>query len=159
MRMELIIHYSETHKTVIIDDIRYFPKGFSPSGNFPRVFSKVAFSKMWNFTKRQLLKSVLAAALGLKPVLAAALGPLATALRPHCSLRRLRGANLTFWKSPLGKLHIWEVVTWQIATWEVALEKMPLGMYLTPNRRLLDSSYDIEWSNEQETECAQIHFT
>ena len=85
--------------------------------------------------------------------------PLATALRPHCSLRRLRGANLTFWKSPLGKLHIWEVVTWQIVTWEVALEKMPLGMYLTPNRGLLDSSYDIEWSNEQETECAQIHFT
>ena len=87
------------------------------------------------FPKRQLPKSVLAAALGPQPVLAAALGPLAhpsRSARPHCSLRRLRGPNLTFGKLPLGKLHIWEVATWEIVTWEVALGKMPLLKYLTP---------------------------
>ena len=51
---------------------------------------------------------------------------LAAALRPHCSLRRLRRPNLTFRKLPLGKLQIWKV-----ASWEVALGKMPLGKYLT----------------------------
>ena len=34
--------------------------------------------------------------------------------------------------SPLGKLHIWEVVSWEIVTWEVALGKLSLGKYLTP---------------------------
>ena len=57
------------------------PKGIFTSGNFPNV----------EFTKRQLPKSVLAAAIG-----------------PHCSLRRLRGPNLTCGKLLLGKLHIWE---------------------------------------------------
>ena len=79
---------------------KYFPKGF-----FPNV----------EFSKWQLPKSVLAAALG-----------------PHFSLQRLRGPNLTFGKLPLGKLHIWVVATWEIVTWEVALGKMPLGKYLTP---------------------------
>ena len=75
------------------------------------------------FPKRQLPKSVRAAAFGPQPVLAAALGL-------HCSLRRLRWPNLTFGKLPLGKFHIWEVVPWEIDTWEVVLwenafEKVP----------------------------------
>ena len=74
-----------------------FPKGIFPSGNFPNV----------QFLKWQLPKSVQAAALG-----------------SHCSKRRLRGSNLTFWKLPHRKLHIWEVATWEIVTWEVALRKM-----------------------------------
>ena len=41
----------------------YFPKGFSSSGNFPRVFSQVATCQMCNFPKWQLPESVLAAAL------------------------------------------------------------------------------------------------
>ena len=76
----------------------YFPKGLFPSelskgilsnGNFPNV----------QFPKRQFPKSVLATVLG----------------PPHCSLRRLKGPNLTF-----GKLHIWEIVTWEVNPWENA---------------------------------------
>ena len=57
--------------------------------------------------------------------------------RPQCSLRRLRGSNLTFGKLSLGKLHIWEV-----ATWENTIEKLPLGKnlfgkYLTSSNRLV----------------------
>ena len=81
--------------------------------------------------KQQLPKSVLAAALGSQPVLAAALGSPA---HPSHSARPAepRGLNLTFGKLPLGKLHIWEVATWKIANWESALGKMPLWKYLTP---------------------------
>ena len=71
----------------------------SESGNFPRVLSQMATPKY---------------------VLAVVLGPLAASLGPNCSLRLLRGPNLTFGKLPLGKLHIWEVVTW-----EVVLVKVP----------------------------------
>jgi len=34
----------------IVKDVRYFPKGIFPSGNFPRVFSQVATSQMCNFS-------------------------------------------------------------------------------------------------------------
>ena len=44
-------------------NVRYFPKGFFQSGNFQRIFSKVATSQEY-FPKWQLPKSVLAAALG-----------------------------------------------------------------------------------------------
>ena len=53
--------------------------GMFPSGNFLNM----------QFPKRQLLKSVLATALGPKPVLAAALGPLAHTYRNACSLLHL----------------------------------------------------------------------
>ena len=63
----------------------------------------------------------------------AALGPpqpiLAAALDPHCSLRRLRGPNLTFGKLPLRKLHTWEVATWDILPWEIAFGKVPNTIY------------------------------
>ena len=81
-----------------------------PSGNFP-ILSQTQPTAPSLFQPRR------SASL---PILVAALGP-------HCSLRRLRGPNLTF-----GKLHLWEVATWEIVTWEVAHEKMPLGKYRTP---------------------------
>jgi len=56
--------------------------GTFPSGSFPKV----------QFPKRQITKSILA-----------------SVLSPNCSLRRLRGPNLTFGKLQLGKLHFWEV--------------------------------------------------
>ena len=50
-------------------------------------------------------------------VLVAALGPPSSypsrTDRPHCSLLRLRGPNLTFGKLPFGKLHIWEKILWE----------------------------------------------
>ena len=93
---------------------RKFPKGIFPSWNFPNV----------QFLKCQLPKSVLAVALALKPVLAAALGPLT---HPSLSARPpLQPA------APLVNLHIWEVANWEILTWEVALGKMALGKYLKP---------------------------
>jgi len=78
-----------------ISDVRYFSKGIFPKrelqneifpcGNLPNVkFSHVETSQMCNFPK-----SVLAAALG-----------------SHCWR-----PTLTFDKLPLGKLHIWKVVT------------------------------------------------
>ena len=87
------------------------------------------------FPQRQLLKSVLAEALGPQYVIDAALGPIAhpsRSARPPL-LRRLRGPNITFGKLPLGKLHIRKVVAWEIVTWEVALGKMPLGKCLWEN--------------------------
>ena len=44
---------------------------------------------------------------------------------PKCSLRRLRGPNLTFGKLPFGKLHIWEVASKEFVTREVAVWKVP----------------------------------
>ena len=81
------------------------------------------------FPKWQLPKSVLASVIGPQSVLAAALGH-------HCSLRRLRGPNLTFGKSPLGKLHIWEIVTWKVVLGKKLLEK-----YLKPLKLLYDSPF------------------
>ena len=108
----------------------YFLKGFFPSSNFPKGISPSGKFLNVQFPKRQLAKSILTAALGPQPVLAAALGPLAAALCPsHCSPRRLKGPNLPFGKLPLGKLHIQEAATWKIATWEVALRKVPLRKY------------------------------
>ena len=77
-------------------------KGIFPSGYFPTL----------QFPKRQLPKSILTVTLG-----------------PHCSLRSLRGPEITLGKLPM---HIWEV-----PTWEVALGKMSLGKYLTPIITLL----------------------
>ena len=39
-----------------LKDIRYFPKGLFPSGNFPRVFSQLATSTIVQLSKRQLPK-------------------------------------------------------------------------------------------------------
>ena len=86
-------------------DVRYFSKGFFPSGNFINV----------QFTKRQLPIYVPAAALGPQSVRATALGPLAAALGP-----------LVAALGPQCKVAAWEIVTWK-----VALGKMPLGKYLT----------------------------
>ena len=90
--------------------------GMFPSGNFLKM----------QFPKRQLPESVVVLVLSPQHVLDAALGPLAHPSSsaqppPHCSLRHLRGPNITFGKLPLGKLHIWEVATWDIVPWEVAL--------------------------------------
>ena len=88
------------------DDVRYLLKGFFPSGNFPRVFSQAATSQMCNFPSRSQIQR-------------SAPQPIQTAaLVPHCSLRRLRGPNLTCGKLSLGKLYIWEVATWEIVTWK-----------------------------------------
>ena len=99
------------------------PKGIFPSGNFPRVFFEVASSQgyfyKWQRPKCAISQTatfqvVLASALSPRSVLAVALCPLAhpsCCVRPEFSLRRLRGPNLTFGKLPLGKLHIWKVVT------------------------------------------------
>ena len=112
-------------RLLYVNDVRYFPKGFFPSGNFPRVFFQVETSQMWNFPSGNFPSLSQPQRSALKPILVVALGP-------HCSLQRLRGPNLTFGNLPLGKLHIWEVATWEIVTWEGALGKMPLGKYLTP---------------------------
>ena len=64
---------------ICLYDVRYFPKEFFPSDNFPRVFSQVATSQMCKFPKRQLPKSV-------------------PALGPYCSLR-----ESVPWEMPLGK--------------------------------------------------------
>ena len=61
------------------------------------------------FPKKQLPKSILAAALG-----------------PHSSLRCLRGPKQTFGKLPLGKFHIWKVAPLEVVTWEVSLGKVPV---------------------------------
>ena len=106
-------------RLLYVNDVRYFPKGFFPSGNFPRVFFQVETSQMWNFPSGNFPSLSQPQRSALKPILVVALGP-------HCSLQRLRGPNLTFGNLPLGKLHIWEVATWEIVTWEGALGKMPL---------------------------------
>ena len=93
-------------------------------GTFPNAFSQCSA------ISQAAISQALAAALGPQPVLAAALGPLThpnCSARPHFSVQRLRGPNLTFGKLLLGKLHVLEVSTWEIDTWEVALGKMPLG--------------------------------
>jgi len=86
------------------------------------------------FPKWQLAKCVISQAETSQAFLAAALGPLdhpSHKARPHCSLRRFRGPNLTFGKLPLGKLHTWEVGSWEIVTWEIVTwETSPLGKCL-----------------------------
>ena len=94
------------------------------------------------FTKRQLSKSVLTAAIFPHTVLAPTLG--FPNLHRSCARApfQFRGSYQTFRKLPLRKLHIWEVATWEIVTWEVAtweivtwefaLWKIPLGRDLTP---------------------------
>ena len=81
-------------------DVRYFPKGF-----FPRATSQDYLSK-W-----QLPESVLAAALGTKPILAAALGPLVhpshSARPPNCTLGKLTLGKLSLGKSAFEKC-LWE---------------------------------------------------
>ena len=88
-------------------------------GTFPKAFSQVATSKMFNFLTSyfQCL---------LQPQRSAHYSVLAAMLGPHCSLRRLRRPNLTFGKLSLGKLHIWEV----------AFGKMSLGKYLNTDYNL-----------------------
>ena len=48
-------HYDFILKIGQIDDVRYFPKGVFPSGNFPRVFSQVATSQMCNMPSSNFL--------------------------------------------------------------------------------------------------------
>ena len=116
-----------------LNNFRISKKGFFPNGNYSRVFSQVATSRMCNLPRANFPSLSWPQRLPhAQPNLAAALGPLGAALGPHSSLRRLRRPNLTFGKLPLGKLHIWEVSTWEIVTREVALGKMPLGKYLRP---------------------------
>ena len=98
--------------------------GISQSGNFPRVFSQGATSQMCNFPSDNFPSLYQPQRAAPQPILAASLGL-------NCSLRSLRGPNLTFRKLPLLKLNIWEVATWEIDTQEVTLGKMLLGKYLT----------------------------
>ena len=113
-----------------------FPKDFFPRGNFPRAFSQVATSQLCNFpndnvsqvspsrsTHTSLFQPQRSS---LQPILGAALGH-----PPNCSLRCIRGPNLTLGNLPLGKFHIWEVATCEIVTWKVAQGKMTLVKYLT----------------------------
>ena len=97
--------------------VRYFPEGIFPSCN----------CKMCNFLQGQVCPSRSA-----RPPACSCRGAWpptqsqAVALGPHCSLRRLKGPNLTFGKLPFWKLQIQEG----------ALRKMPLGKYITPNLQL-----------------------
>ena len=86
-------------------DVRYFPK---------RPLPKIIFQSDKNvqFPKRQHLKSIISAALGL--------------LSSFCSI-------IIFKKLPFGKLHIWEIVTWEILTWEFVTWKSHLGTFLLRN--------------------------
>ena len=95
------------------DYVRYFSIDIFPSGNFPRVFSQVATSKICNFPSTNF---------------------------PRLRLGR---PNLTCEKFPLGNLHIWEVATWNIVTWEVAIGKIPLGKYLTSKRQRLFTIFSL----------------
>ena len=117
-----------------------FPKDFSQEATFQEFFPSIS-SQMWNFLSgnfpslSMLQRSVICqSSRGARPLT----HPTHNAW-PHCSLRCLRGSNLTVGKLSLGKLHIWEVATWEIVTWEVALGKMPLGKYSTPLKRLLSN--------------------
>ena len=81
-------------------------KVLSKSGNFPRVFSQVATSQMCPFPSSNFpsLSQPQLSAQSLFQLLYLAPQPiLAAAFCPHCSLQCLRGPNLTFGKSPLGK--------------------------------------------------------
>ena len=93
-------------------------KGFSPSNNFPRVFSQGENSQMRNFPCENFPSLP-------QPKLSDPYTILTAPFGPYSSLRRLKGPNLTTWKMPLGELHIWEVSTWEILIWEVALGKIP----------------------------------
>ena len=77
-------------------------------GNFPKDFSEAATSQGY-FPNWQLPKCEISQALVPQPVLAVELGPLARPSRsarpPNCSLRRLRGPNLTFGSFRLGSCH------------------------------------------------------
>ena len=101
----------------------YILKGFF---NFPNVQ-----------IPKQLPKSVLAAALVLKSVLAAALGPRvhhSHSARSHWSLQLLRGPNQCFGNLSLRKLQIeiWEVATWVSVPWKVTLGKIQFGKWQKP---------------------------
>ena len=82
---------------IFSNGINIFQGYFSQVHNFPNV----------QFSKRQLPKSVLAAALG--PLACSSLSA-RSPLQPVAP--QLRRPNLTFGKLPLNKLHIWEVVPW-----------------------------------------------
>ena len=105
-------------RLLYVNDVRYFPKGFFPSGNFPRVFFQVETSQMWNFPSGNFPSLSQPQRSALKPILVVALGP-------HCSLQRLRGPNLTFGNLPLGKLDIWEIAACEIVTRKIAFVKIP----------------------------------
>ena len=102
--------------TLYRSDFRYFPKGFFPkcilpSGDFPNV----------KFPKRQLPESVLAAALPRSPIPSQS-----QRSAPNCSLRHLRGPNLTTEMLPLGKLHIFG----KLPLGKLSLGKLSLGKSL-----------------------------
>ena len=44
------VYYLSIFPTPSVNDVRYFPKKNSPSGNFPRLFSQVETSQMCNFS-------------------------------------------------------------------------------------------------------------
>ena len=87
------------------------PKDILSSGNFPNL----------QFSKRQLPKPVLAAALGPQLVLAAALGPKthpnrrAWPILQKEKLESCRLGNCTFGKLPIGKLSIGLMPKWEIS--------------------------------------------
>ena len=96
-------------------------------GTFFKDFSQVVVSQVWSgnfpnvqFPKRQLPKSVLTTTLGSHACSS-------RSARPHCSLRILRGSNLTFGKLTLGKLNISHVAFWDFGShpWENAFGKIP----------------------------------
>jgi len=81
-------------------DVRYFPKGFFPSGNFLNItVSQAATSQVY-------------------PSLRRLRGP------------NLTFGKLLLGKLHVREVDTWEVATWEIVTWEVASGKKPLGKYL-----------------------------
>ena len=102
-----------------------FPKDFSPSGNFPMVFSQAATSQV--FPSRSDRP---------QPVLVAALGPTAhpsRSARPPLQPAAPQRATLPLESCRLGNCTFFgEGAIWKLVTWEVVLGKMTLGKYLTP---------------------------
>ena len=84
------------------------PNGIFPSGNFPKV----------QFPIRQFPKFVQAAALG-------SLAHPSRSARPKCSLRRLRGPNLTFLEDAALEIEHLESCHSGRCPWENAFGKVP----------------------------------
>ena len=99
---------------------------------FPKVFSQTATSQGYfpsvNFATGQFPKS-----------------PQRSAPIAACGVSEA----LTLGKLPLGKLHIWEILTREIFSWVVSFGKTFLGKYLTP---------PLPWPDHCHCHCHCFHY-
>ena len=97
-------------------------------GTFPKAFSQARTSQVyfpkWQLPKCSISQAATSQVCPRRSAQPKACSVLAAALGLNCSLRHLRGPNLTFGKLPFGKLYIWEVVFWEIVTWEKKFMKI-----------------------------------